>query len=145
MCTDISLVPVSREHLTAIFELLQDVSTFRPVETQVEEVWREFSKQSHVHALVAVKNGRVVGYGSVSFETRVRGGRVGRLEDIVSAFDCRGLGVGRKIVEALTDIASQHGCFKITLQCAKKNVMFYEKCLYSDSGVTMQLFLGAGK
>lgn len=137
----LEIVHVEKQHMAEIVELLQSLSEFKPSETEYDSIWEAFHKQEHVHSIVALLDKRVVGYGSIIIETKIRGGKMAHIEDIVSGTNYRNLGIGREIVNALHDIAIEHRCYKIALQCSQDNVPFYEKCGYQVSGLTLQRFL----
>lgn len=143
MSNHIRIVTLDREHMRDVIHVLQSISSYSPPEEQYDEIWIKFSGQDHVQALVAIVGERVVGYGSVSFETRIRGGKVAHVEDIACLREFRGMGVGKAIVDALSKLAFEQSCFKLSLQCEKDNVLFYEKCSFKVSGVSMQQFFKA--
>lgn len=91
-------------------------------------------------AIVAEAEGLPVGYGVVLIEQKIRGGKVGHLEDIVTHPQHRGRGLGRELVEALAEEAFNLGCYKVALHCQPHNVAFYEKCGFLGSGNSMQRF-----
>ena len=45
--------------------------------------------------------------------------------------------MGKRIIEALTELAWINSCYKVILDCADKNVGFYEKCGYIRKGAQM--------
>lgn len=53
---------------------------------------------------------------------------MGHIEDVVVDEKYRGKHLGKRIIEELKKIATEHGCYKTILDCAEKNVKFYEKC-----------------
>lgn len=64
-------------------------------------------------------------------------GSVGHIEDVVVDSRLRGKGLGREVVNFLTDYACTCGCYKVILDCASENVPFYEKCGFVCKGVEM--------
>ena len=122
-------------------ELLQEVAEFRPKGEDCEAIWEMFSSQPHLTTIVAVADNRVVGYGSLLVEIKIRGGRMGHIEDIVSHSEYRMRGIGSAIVNALLNVARDKGCYKVALQSRSGNVHFYEKNGYTISGVSLQVFL----
>lgn len=52
----------------------------------------------------------------------------------------RGKGLGRHLVKKLVDISRTEGCYKVILDCAEKNVGFYEKCGFTRKEVMMALY-----
>ena len=132
---------VKKEHIPEVIALLQSISDFSPPENQIDRIWNEFESQPNVFSLVVIHQTRVVGYGSIIVSTRIRGGRMGHVEDIVSHHDYRGKGIGKIIMSALFEISKEQKCYKITLQCKEHNIPFYKKCHFQTSAITMQRFL----
>lgn len=132
--------PPERRDLAAVIGLIQDISPYQPPSDIYESIWLEFSSQDNVVSLVAEHNGIPVGYGAVMIEQKIRGGKVGHIEDIVTHPLHREMGVGRDLVEALTQVAFDRGCYKVALHCQPHNFAFYEKCGFLGSGHAMQRF-----
>jgi glucosamine-phosphate N-acetyltransferase len=137
----IRIEKTKREHMEAVLELLQHLSTFMPPNDLRDAIWESFIIQTNVYSIVALLKSEVVGYGAIVIEEKIRGGKMGHIEDIVSHPDYRGLGIGKRIVSSLSDFAKKEGCYKIALQCKAGNIVFYEKCGCEISGVAMQHFL----
>ena len=81
--------------------------------------------------LKAVKDGRIVGMVNLLFTiSTFTGGRVAILEDMVVIPECRGTGLGAKILSAAKQKAFSEGCTRITLLTDGSNVgaqRFYKK------------------
>jgi glucosamine-phosphate N-acetyltransferase len=129
---------VKKEQMSEVIDLLQSISEFKPKSDQYDRIWSDFDSQPNVHAVVAVLDNLVVGYGSVTIETKIRGGKIGHIEDIVTHPDFRQQGIGITILDRLYEIGRENGTFKFALECKEHNVPFYEKCDYVLSGVSMQ-------
>ena len=138
---NISIRAVVQSDMDAVIELIQSMSEFKPSKSEYLPIWNSFCQQTNVHSLVAVIGTQIVGYGSIVVETKIRGGKMGHIEDIVSHSLFRKKGIGKAIVDALFDVAKVNGCYKIALQCKEYNVKFYEKCGYEVSGLVMQIFV----
>ena len=138
---NISIREVVQSDMDAVIELLQSMSEFKPSKSEYLPIWKSFHQQSNVHSLVAVIDNQIVGYGSIVIETKIRGGKMGHIEDIVSHSLFRKKGIGKAIVDGLFDVAKINGCYKVALQCKEQNVKFYEKCGYELSGLAMQMFV----
>ncbi|EST05177.1 GNAT domain protein [Kalmanozyma brasiliensis GHG001] len=76
----------------------------------------------------------------VEFKFLRGGGLCGHIEDIVVHRDGQGKGLGKRIIEILTDVGKQRGCYKVILDCSEKNVAFYEKCGYHKAGEQMAVY-----
>ena len=133
--------PLRREHMAQVIDLLQHMSAFQPSKDLYDEIWTSFSAQPHVFSVVAIENTTVIGYGSIVIEKKIRGGKMGHVEDIVTSPTQRIKGIGKSVVDALYEIANQHDCYKVALQCQPHNIEFYEKCNYEVSGSAMQRFI----
>ncbi|XP_019935593.1 glucosamine 6-phosphate N-acetyltransferase [Paralichthys olivaceus] len=57
----------------------------------------------------------------------------GRVEEVVVSDGCRGKQLGKLLVSTLTLLSKKLNCYKITLECAPKNVAFYQKFSYGAS------------
>ena len=67
-------------------------------------------------------------------------GKVGHIEDIVVHKKTRGTGLGKKLIEKLTEESKKQGCYKCILDCSEENVPFYEKCSYVKKGIQMGIY-----
>ena len=95
------------EDMKVVIGLLKLISDFVPGESEYEKIWKEYSEQNNVFGIVAELDGEVVGYGSIFIETKIRGGRVGHVEDIVCSSDKQRLGVGSEILDKLFEISKK--------------------------------------
>ncbi|TFK86428.1 acyl-CoA N-acyltransferase [Polyporus arcularius HHB13444] len=73
---------------------------------------------------------RIVAVGTVFIERKfLRGlGSVGHIEDIAVDKSQQGKKLGLRIIQALTGISENSGCYKTILNCSDSNIPFYEKC-----------------
>jgi glucosamine-phosphate N-acetyltransferase len=129
---------IQKTDMSFVIELLQSISKYKPSKSEYTKIWNKFKNQKNIYALVAITNNKIVGYGSIVIETKIRGGKMGHIEDIVSHKDFRKSGVGRAIVDKLFVFAKKKGCYKVALQCKKQNILFYKKCNYKVNAITMQ-------
>jgi glucosamine-phosphate N-acetyltransferase len=141
---ELQIVPVARKHMSEVITLLQEISHFVPDLSTHDEIWERFSAQENVFSVVALDGQIVVGYGSMVLESKIRGGLLAHIEDIVTDPGFRGMGIGREIVLSLIEIATTQGCYKVALHCAEKNLEFYRKSGLSVAGNSMQLLLTGG-
>jgi glucosamine-phosphate N-acetyltransferase len=138
---NISVRAIKQNDMEAVIELLQSISEFKPSKSDFLPIWVSFSGQTNVHSLVAIMDDQVVGYGSIVIEKKIRGGKMGHIEDIVSHPLFKKKGIGKSVLEALFDIAKENDCYKVGLQCKEHNIDFYQKCGYKLSGVAMQILI----
>lgn len=86
-----------------------------------------------------VFTGKVIGTATLVIEMKfIHGcGKVGHVEDVIVSSEHRGKQYGLKLVQHLIDLAGKEGCYKVMLDCAEKNVKFYEKSGMSKKEVQM--------
>lgn len=83
---------------------------------------RFFDVAEPVHALVAEREGRVVGLAHYLYHrstTRLRD--VCYLQDLFTAPDLRGLGIGRRLIQGVCDAARGAGCSRVYWQTQATN------------------------
>mmetsp|Transcript_50758 Transcript_50758/g.121991 ORF Transcript_50758/g.121991 Transcript_50758/m.121991 type:complete len:378 (+) Transcript_50758:60-1193(+) len=87
-------------------------------------------------------NGLLCAAGTMVIENKFihECGRIGHLEDVVVHYGLRAKGLGRRVVDRAAEIAKGHGCYKILVDCAEKNVAFYEKCGFKRNCVQMSRY-----
>ena len=132
---------VEKKDMIEVIDMLQSISNFYPENEIIETIWGEFSKQPNNFSFVYIKSNYIVGYGSVTIEMKIRGGKLGHIEDIVVHNDYRGKGLGKEIINHLTQYAKKSNCYKVSLSCKDQNVKFYQKCGFEISGITMNKFI----
>ena len=138
----INVVPVSKEYMTEVVEILQQISEFKPKKSYYEEIFKEFLKHPDNYGLVAVDDvQKVLGFGSILIEYKIRGGVMGHIEDVAIHKQYQNRAIGKKIVDKLVEIGKNKKCYKISLSCKEKNIIFYQKCNFLESGTTMTRFL----
>jgi len=87
-------------------------------------------------------NGLLCAAGTMVIENKFihECGRIGHLEDVVVHYGLRAKGLGKRVVDRAAEIAKGHGCYKILVDCAEKNVAFYEKCGFKRNCVQMSRY-----
>jgi len=85
---------------------------------------------------------QIIGSGTIIFEPKlIRGGAyVGHIEDIVVDEKYRSMGIAKKIIENLIELAEEKGCYKVILDCQKELCGFYEKSGFENHGVQMSKY-----
>ena len=79
---------------------------------------------------------RIVGAGCVFLERKfLRGlGRVGHIEDIAVDKSQQGKKLGLRIIQALTYISENAGCYKTILNCSDANIRAWSVLWGGDGG-----------
>ena len=85
----------------------------------------------------------ILGSGTIIYEPKIIHGckNVGHIEDIVVHEKYRGQGIAQKILEKLTEAASNKNCYKVILDCKKDLITFYEKSGFRQNNFQMSKYL----
>ena len=138
MKTNVSLHPFAPEDAEQVVKLLQDVSAYQPDSDKIKDLGQIFVEQEKTFACVAVRDGCVIGFGSLFVLGRLRGGRSAIIEDMVVSAQERGQGIGRSILEYLLAQARKEGCFKVSLESSDIAIQFYQIAGFEIGGHMMK-------
>jgi len=105
------------------------------------DAWNRFISNSSSNSIVGILEDKVVAYGSIVVENKIRGEVAGHIEDIVVDDRVRGKMLGVKLVKELVEIGKSKGCYRITLFCDKKLIQFYERNGFEVNNIMMKKFL----
>ena len=138
---EIKFRKIIREDLADIFLLLNQLKEKDINTIDSETAWKNFKSNSSSNSIVGIYNDRVVAYGSIVIENKIRGDIAGHIEDIVVDDNMRGKMVGVKLINKLINIGSEKGCYRITLFCEEKLIKFYERTGFKVNNIMMKKFL----
>jgi glucosamine-phosphate N-acetyltransferase len=81
--------------------------------------------------------------GTIIIEPKIIHGAqpAGHIEDIVVLEKWRNKGIAKALLDHLREIAINHNCYKIILDCNDKMVSFYEKNGFSKKGIQMFVYI----
>ncbi|GAA5899008.1 glucosamine 6-phosphate N-acetyltransferase [Sporobolomyces salmoneus] len=90
-------------------------------------------------ALVSKETNDLVGAATLVVELKFLrgGGKCGHVEDVVVHPSMQGKKLGQLLLNVLTKLSEQQGCYKTILDCDPKNEAFYAKCGYENKGCEM--------
>ena len=107
------------------------------------EEWAEIIGDHHLHhTIVLEKDNQIIGTATLFIEPKLlrNFSFVGHIEDVVVNDKHRKNGNGKYLINYLTQIAKEKGCYKVILDCSDKNARFYEKCGYKKHGIEMSTY-----
>ena len=131
---------VEKNDIDEVFLLLQQLTEIDYSDRDKEKCWELFSFSSS-NSIVGVLKNKIVAYGSLVIENKIRGEVAGHIEDIVVDKNIRGKNIGVNLINKLTDIAKDKGCYRVTLLCSESLIDFYSKNDLKLSGVAMKKFI----
>ena len=135
MSPDVVVRPIESADHDAWASLFAAYRAFYELEDEpavVERVWGWIQDEGHeVNALVAVADGVVVGLAHHRLYSRPSEGATGLfLDDLFTAAEVRGRGVGRALVNRLAELARERGAAKVRWVTAPDNTVAQR--LYDD-------------
>ncbi|GKT36090.1 Glucosamine 6-phosphate N-acetyltransferase like protein [Aduncisulcus paluster] len=88
------------------------------------------SQNTYVAVIEHLPSKKIIGSATLFVEKKLihSCSSCGHIEDVVVDSTYRGKGLGKSLVHHLVGKARLLGCYKVILDCAEKNVKFYEKC-----------------
>ena len=132
---------IIKEDLDDVFILLNQLKE-KDIDSLDKDVsWKNFISNTGANSIVGLYENRIVAYGSIVIENKIRGDIAGHIEDIVVDTTVRGKMVGVKLVKELVNIGKSKGCYRITLFCDEKLIKFYERNGFKVNNVMMKCFL----
>ena len=139
--SNIKFRKIIREDLKDVFLLLNQLKEKNVNTIDTETAWKNFKSNSSSNSIVGIYEDKVVAYGSIVIENKIRGDIAGHVEDIVVDKSMRGKMVGVKLINKLINIGTKKGCYRITLFCEEKLIKFYERTGFKVNNVMMKKFL----
>ena len=127
--------------LAPIYKLLLQLSDFRP-EKNFLNIFREFISQDVVGLVACMDStGEVIGFGSIFFFRRIRGGIQAYIEDVAIEPEFQHDGVGTRIVKELLFHAKLKGAYRVVLTCSERNLPFYAKFGFCRDGFSLKTLI----
>jgi len=139
--SEINFRLVKEEDINDVFILLNQLKKIDLDNIDRKKAWDDFSSNTSSNSIVGIYNNKIIAYGSVVIENKIRGEVAGHIEDIVVDSDVRGKMVGVSLVKELIEISRKKGCYRITLFCNKKLINFYSRNGFKVNNVVMKKYL----
>ena len=138
---DIIFRRVKESDLNDVYVLLNQLKELDQDSIDKERAWKNFLKNTSVNSIVGILDGKIVAYGSVVIENKIRGEVAGHIEDIVVDKNVGKKMIGTYLVKELIEICKKKKCYRITLFCNEKLVNFYSRNGFKVNNVMMKKLL----
>ena len=137
----LTIRPLELNDLAALYRLLFELSPFQPDSDKYLSIYERVSQQKNALFLCAVDAGDVVGFASILYVTRVRGGDVALIEDVIVDKAYRRGGIGHMLINALVQDAEFRSASKVILESSDMAQPFYEAHGFELGGPLMKKIL----
>ena len=132
---------IEKKDLDQVFVLLNQLKQIDIDTIDKDKAWSDFINNTSSNSVVGLYNDKIVAYGSVVVENKVRGEVAGHIEDIVVDSEVRGKMIGVSLIKELIKVAKNKGCYRITLFCKETLVNFYGRNGFEVNNVVMKKYL----
>lgn len=132
---------IEKKDLDQVFVLLNQLKQIEIDTIDKDKAWSDFINNTSSNSVVGLYNNKIIAYGSVVIENKVRGEVAGHIEDIVVDSEVRGKMIGVSLIKELIKVAKNKGCYRITLFCKETLVNFYGRNGFEVNNVVMKKYL----
>ena len=139
--SEINFRLVKQEDINDVFGLLNQLKKIDIEKIDKNEAWDKFNSNTSSNSVVGIYNDKIVAYGSVVIENKIRGEVAGHIEDIVVDKEVRGKMIGVLLIKELIEVARKKGCYRITLFCKEELINFYSRNGFKVNNVVMKKYL----
>ena len=138
---EIDFRAVKRSDLKEVIVLLNQLKEIDVSKINLNKAWSDFISNSSSNSIVGIYNNKIVAYGSLVVENKIRGEVAGHIEDIVVDSNVRGKMIGVALIKELIKIGKIKGCYRLTLFCKETLVKFYSRNGFEVNNVVMKKYL----
>ena len=132
---------VKKSDLNEVFILLNQLKEIDLGSVEKQSAWDSFVSNSSSNSVVGIFKKKIVAYGSIVIENKIRGEVAGHIEDIVVDKEVRGKMVGISLIKELIAIAKKKGCYRITLFCKEELEKFYSRNGFKVDSILIKKYI----
>ena len=132
---------VTKDDLDSIFNILNQLKKINIKSINKELAWKSFNENKNTKSIVGILDKKIVSYGSIVIENKIRGEVAGHIEDIVVDKNYRGRFIGDNLIKELINIGEKYNCYRITLFCKEHLKNFYSRQGFKKDSINMKKYL----
>ena len=137
----VSFRKIKKSDLNDVFALLNQLKKIDTSDLDLDNSWDKFIQNNSSNSIVGIIDNKIIAYGSIIIENKIRGEVAGHIEDIVVDTEVRGKMIGVKLINELIEIAKKNNCYRITLFCKENLINFYSRSGFKVNSVSMKRYL----
>ena len=132
---------IKKSDLNDVFVLLNQLKKIDISHLNLDHSWDKFIQNNSSNSIVGIIDNKIIAYGSIIIENKIRGEVAGHIEDIVVDTEVRGKMIGVKLINELIEIGKKNNCYRITLFCKENLINFYSRSGFKVNSVSMKRYL----
>jgi len=139
-----TIVPLQEtDYHNGFLQLLEQLTTVNSDSITYHDFVEQFNKMKSKIFVIKDDTNKVIATASIFIEEKFihKLSSVGHIEDVVVDPNYRQKGLGKKMIDYCVVYAKANNCYKIILDCATKNIQFYEKCGFENNNVQMSIYV----
>ena len=137
----VSFRKIKKSDLNDVFILLNQLKKIDISDLDLDNSWGKFIQNNSSNSIVGIIDNKIIAYGSIIIENKIRGEVAGHIEDIVVDREVRGKMIGGKLINELIEIGKKNNCYRITLFCKENLMNFYSRSGFKVNSVSMKRYL----
>ena len=137
----VSFRKIKKSDLNDVFVLLNQLKKIDISDLDLNNSWDKFILNNSSNSIVGIIDNKIIAYGSIIIENKIRGEVAGHIEDIVVDTEVRGKMIGVKLINELIEIGKKNNCYRITLFCKENLINFYSRSGFEVNSISMKKYL----
>ena len=138
---DIKFRSIRESDLNQVYLLLNQLKELDQNSIDKEKAWNNFLNNTSANSIVGILDNKIIAYGSVVIENKIRGDIAGHIEDIVVDRNIRKRMAGLYLIKELIKICKKKKCYRITLFCKEELINFYSRNGFEVNNIMMKKYL----